>query len=461
MKKKLVFIIDSDLYIRNYFETGVLKKLSKIYDIFFIFSDEVTNKKFIKKNKKFLGYYSFSNFKKRIYYLFNNILIWKYRKKSSSFIFRYHRLLNFQDFPIKMKSNKKKFFFKNFLIKLYIRLLSINFIFFLIKKILNNKYFLNKDVSVYLKKINPDLVIYPTNAFEPLVSEIPIICKLYKTKSFFLIDNWDNLSSKSILINHPDYISVWGKQTANHANKIQNIPQKKILIGGTPRYDVFFQKRNLKFKNLYNKKKYILFLGTSLKFDEEKAVERINFILEKNKSFFNNCYLIYRPHPWRQSQDLVNIKKLKKTIINKNVIKNYLNLNFETSFQPNLNYYPSLLSNAEYVIGGLTSMMIEALIFKKKYVALTFNDKKNYTNQYVVAKYFSHFKEVKKIKSISFQANISILSLEKKMKRIWLERKNLDENLNRDIKYIINNGNHGYLNKIKESLNQILNNAKN
>ena len=73
MKKKLVFIIDSDLYIRNYFETGVLKKLSKIYDIFYIFSSEVTNKKFIKKNKKFLGYYSFSNFKKRVYYLFNNI----------------------------------------------------------------------------------------------------------------------------------------------------------------------------------------------------------------------------------------------------------------------------------------------------------------------------------------------------------------------------------------------------
>ena len=53
MKKKIVFIIDSDLYIRNYFETGFLKKLSKIHNIFFILSNEVNNKSFIKKKKKF------------------------------------------------------------------------------------------------------------------------------------------------------------------------------------------------------------------------------------------------------------------------------------------------------------------------------------------------------------------------------------------------------------------------
>ena len=98
MKKKLVFVIDSDLYIRNYFETGFLKKLSKIHNIFFIFSKEVNNKSYIKKNKKFLGYYSTSNLKKRIYYLFNNILLWKFRKRSSSFIFRFYRLLDFRDF---------------------------------------------------------------------------------------------------------------------------------------------------------------------------------------------------------------------------------------------------------------------------------------------------------------------------------------------------------------------------
>ena len=87
---------------------------------------------------------------------------------------------------------------------------------------------MNKNISDYIAKIKPDLVVYPTNAFEPLVSEIPIICKNYKVKSYFLIDNWDNLSSKSILINQPDYISVWGKQTANHAKRFKVYHQKNI-----------------------------------------------------------------------------------------------------------------------------------------------------------------------------------------------------------------------------------------
>ena len=44
MQKKLVFVIDSDLYIRNYFETGFINKLSKIYKIYFIYSKDVKNK---------------------------------------------------------------------------------------------------------------------------------------------------------------------------------------------------------------------------------------------------------------------------------------------------------------------------------------------------------------------------------------------------------------------------------
>ena len=69
---------------------------------------------------------------------------------------------------------------------------------------------MNKNISKYVKKLKPDLVVYPTNAFEPLFQKYQLFVK-NKYKSYFLIDNWDNLSSKSILINQPDYISVWGK----------------------------------------------------------------------------------------------------------------------------------------------------------------------------------------------------------------------------------------------------------
>jgi hypothetical protein len=455
MKKKLFLIIDSDLYIRNYFSTGIVKKLSQKYDVFISASDEINNKHLIEENKNFIGYYSISLLKRRIYFLFNNILLWKYRKKSSSFLFRFYRLLNFQGFPIKLDTKIKNNFFKNFLIKLYVNILSVNFFFKILKKFLNKNIFFNKEILKYIDQIKPDLVIYPTNALEPLVFELPLICKSMSLKSFFLVDNWDNLSSKSILVNQPDYIAVWGEQTAKHAEKIQCVPKSKILICGTPRYEIFFKKKNKQFKNIYNKK-YILFLGTSLKFNEETAVEKINNILEKNKDFFNNCYLVYRPHPWRQSKDLIQINKLKKTIIDKQIAKNYLKLNFETSFQPSLNYYPSLISNAEFVIGGLTSMMIESLIFEKKFLALTFNDKINYTNQHIVFKYFTHFREIRKFKDIKFIKNISNFLLEEEMKKMWLKRNKKNKNSCNDLRYIIDNGDHGYNINLLRAINKII-----
>ena len=61
------------------------------------------------------------------------------------------------------------------------------------------------------------------------------------------------------------------------------ISQKSIFVCGTPRYETFFKKKDSKLKKIYNKN-YILFLGTSLKFDEEIIVEKIDGILQKIKS---------------------------------------------------------------------------------------------------------------------------------------------------------------------------------
>ena len=119
-------------------------------------------------------------------------MLWKFRNRSTSFKFRFYRLIDFQGFPIKI-NDKRNFKFKTLLIKIYTRVLSIDFFFIILKKLLNSKIFLNKDILNYINNLKPDLVVYPTNAFEPIVSEIPIICKNQKVPSYFLVDNWDNL----------------------------------------------------------------------------------------------------------------------------------------------------------------------------------------------------------------------------------------------------------------------------
>ena len=50
---------------------------------------------------------------------------------------------------------------------------------------------------------------------------------------------------------------------------------------------------------------------------------------------------------------------------------------------PNLEYYPKLISNSLFVVGGLTSMIIESLIFWKKYIAIAYKDEFKRNQNYI------------------------------------------------------------------------------
>ena len=93
----------------------------------------------------------------------------------------------------------------------------------------------------------------------------------------------------------------------------------------------------------------------------------INEILKKldeifNDKIFKNLKIIYRPHPWRKDNNIENMKNYKNIILDPQLKKNYLKKKFDSSVQPDLNYYPKLISNAEFIISAPTTMVIEYLL---------------------------------------------------------------------------------------------------
>ena len=67
------------------------------------------------------------------------------------------------------------------------------------------------------------------------------LCKYGRIKGvpiFLVIDNWDNLSSKSILWEFPDLLGVWGPEMENDAIEIHRIPANRILQLGSSRVDM-------------------------------------------------------------------------------------------------------------------------------------------------------------------------------------------------------------------------------
>ena len=450
MKKKLLILINSNLYVRNYIYNNSFKYLISNFDCYFIGSKkDITDKKKFKskiKGDKFLGFidypeYKISEFEK---YIFNNFLI---NKNKSKTILRI----------IKLRNSLKLIWKQDNLIRIIymlpLRLFSYlkkNFIYIYLKIFKKNNF--NFLVSPELKKIfyklNPDLVIFPMQDSHLLAYEI---LKISNKKTLALIDNWDNLSSRGTHGIKPNYISVWGEQTKNHAIKYQNFPKKKIFLNGTPRFEKYFLIRNKKIKRKF-KFKYILFLESFGNHNNEKILKKLDKLIDESL-FLKNHKIIYRPHPWQiRNLTKINIQKYSHVLIDPQIAKNYLKDDNSTKFQPDISYYPSLIKNADLVITGPTSMVIESTIFYKKTLLLGFNDEEcSYHDE---LSNYVHLEKLETLENLIVSKNLNYLKDDiYKLLNKKINKKNVDKK--RD--FYLFNSRIGYSKNLKLIVDKILN----
>ena len=458
MKKKLIFIIDNDLYIRNYITTGVIKYLSKNYKLFIIANNNLINKHAINSLPHFIGFYKYSEKKIKIIKCILRQKLWEKRGKSKTIRFKIKYYLRFFKF-FEEDININIFFKLPMLILLYCRnyllyFYDTSFLFAYFRKYKENKLEINRDIVNFFSKINPDIVLYPNSG-----ENIPQLClqkltKKFNTKFFLLVDNWDNLSSKSALTQDNNFYGVWGQQSKEHAIRIQGIKKNKVFNIGTPRFEKYFKMRNSKIKNLFNYK-YILFLESSFRYKvETDLIPFINNILEKNKKF-QNIKLIYRPHPWRPITKLLDLKELSNVVIDPQLLPFYKEKLRSLGLQPDLSYYPGLISNAEFVISGPTTMVIESLILNKSVLLLNFDDKCNFFNPKNIIKNSEHFNAIDKVNLIKMNNNKN--QLEQDMISCMYSNKNFKKrDTDLQLNYYLFRSKKNYNERLKAIINKIL-----
>ena len=78
--------------------------------------------------------------------------------------------------------------------------------------------------------LDPKIILFPSSAYDPVAIDLTLIGKSHKITTFNLIDNWDNLSSKSILWVLSDFVGVWGQQSKEHAIDIQCYNPESVKI---------------------------------------------------------------------------------------------------------------------------------------------------------------------------------------------------------------------------------------
>jgi hypothetical protein len=407
MKKKILIALNSQLYIRNYIESEAFLKIIKNFDCYFLI-----NKKYIVLNPKI-------NKKKVIFFKIYPLLEKLYKFKTKIEFLRNPYKSRTIDFLIK-KFLAKKLIYKDDDLKstfiIFFRLLNfiLNFFIYFLKDLFHFIFYSLDYFSKYnfyniiINQIKPDLIIFPYQNDDIVFSSLLLTAKK-KIPILGLVDNWDNLSSKSNFKIMPYFITVWGDQSKLHAIKYQGFKKNQIFVLGTPRYEVFFQVRNNRIESNFNFK-YILFLESFFNFNNVVELKILDKIIRSN-NIFKNYKIIYRPHPWQKKHD-INISKLnlKSVVLDPQIKENYINRNFSTSFQPSLKYYPALIKNAELVITGPTSMLIEASIFKKKILLLGYKNFSEIT-YYDQLKHFVHLEGVDKLSNVTICRNLNRLEI--------------------------------------------------
>lgn len=470
IKKNILLIVTSDLFVRNYLTTDALSIIREKNNLSIIASSEITLKEKVELFEGFKGYFSFNPKLVRNHNRLFKVLMWKNRKRSSSFTFRYLRELGYQNIY-----GKKSFmqFVKGLVVMVYNNIIkdrwAIYSIVFGNKLLFNSFYrFFKHKLKISIPLLNtilslkPDLVLLPSNAFDPIGNDVSRICKSLNIKSLFLIDNWDNLSSKTVFFFKPDFIGVWGEQSKEHAIKIHDFPSEDVFIIGTPRFDNYLNTKFEKLKSHFSFQ-YVLFVGCAIPFDETSALKKLDEEITNHHNIYNNLKVIYRPHPWRQNRikekpfiqsDFTNVimdPQLSNAYFNRTE-----NIEAGSGFQPDINYYPSLLKNAKFVIGPLTTMLIESLILKNPTLAFAYNDHVHFTSPHNALKYFIHFKNLESIQSLSFCKDLALFSSEfRRMYRMQSISAN-KSNGNIEINYYIDISAPHYSEKLDQLINKLI-----
>ncbi len=466
-KTKVLFIFHYSEHINSYFNRSILQKISEVYDIQILLPTSF--KPYVPSEFQCITHYLDENlftFNKNKLYLCFEISAWRSRKKSVSFKYRekkisrpytFMNLLKVLDSCIKSVLGSKKLNRLNekeptdfssdkinsknkaplslirngfwvLIRRAFIRILSHNPFFVLVERFIFRSISVPSGIYSFIRNCNPSLIIYVSTGFEPMAYHIPKISDLLKKPSLMIADNWDNLSSKTAMWVLPSFVATWGPQSSIHAVNIQGFKPTRVFNIGTARFENYFNIRRSKIKSQYNFR-YVLFIGTSLYFNERECLEILNQEIQSKPELYGKLKIVYRPHPFAQNKESASKFKDFDNVILDLQIKSILGQSTKT--HPKIDYLPSLICNSELVIGGLSSVLIEASILGKKYLGLIHKEKFNLTSPYLIYKNYEHLKEIKMLPNLFLCEKLE--NLGKVFESVWnskdIEQSKIDSNL--------------------------------
>jgi hypothetical protein len=297
------------------------------------------------------------------------------------------------------------YFYRNKLRQFFIYILGSPLLFSLSTLFFEKQSRINEELMTVIPWQEYDFIIHISSAHEKTGSDLVKIANQISKPIVFIIDNWDNLSSKTVLSELPDYLMVWGEQSRRHAIDIQGFTPSRVFNLGSARFQEYFTARNRELASHFNYP-YVIFAGTFLPFDEISNLKLIDLEIESKKEIYGDLRIVYRPHPANSSYLITEFYKsdFRHVILDPQIMqysKPQLNQVKEKMDLLKLDYYPSLIKNSKFIVGGLTSFLIESSVFSKEYLTLVYSEPFSINSPRRVFREYTHYREISSLPNVT------------------------------------------------------------
>lgn len=422
-KSTILLVLTEDTYVRNYATSGAFDELLKAFDVDIIVDSRVSSRSELKNLGQVTGDYKITSEQVQLHNLHFQLLMWRFRKKSKTFFYRWLRNTNWSLIRHDGPPLMRVWSFIRWALAAFrnpngfrIPLLANAVMFPVISRLIRRRIRPTDQLRNLLCAKPYAAVIFPSSAFEPAIVDLTLLGKELQIPTLCLIDNWDNLTSKTVFWAKPDYLGVWGEQAFWQALEVHGFSSEQVHAIGTPRFESYFtEPSNFERSEPYSFP-YILFVGSAMPFDEIEALKSIELWLQNSDDVSDDVLVVYRPHPWQQKRNVrsdFTQAEFSRVILDHQIseaIDNGIQLSSRSSaFQPSLSYYPDLLRSASCVVGPLTTMLLEASLCLRPTVGLSYFDGHHANTS---KRYFTHFEGMERVPGFRFCEDQELLTSE-------------------------------------------------
>lgn len=216
-------------------------------------------------------------------------------------------------------------------------------------------------------------LLLSTGAVTGAENSVLLGLKTQGVPSLLVMENWDNLTSKSILLRHPSTLGVWGEQCVNYAQSIHGVDPSRIRIVGSGRLpDREADSERASFSGEAehrdsDDRRHVLFLGSGRYHTDELAllVEVLQVCSEQSK----DVVVHYRPHPANQPKR-EQLEQLRAWL-DSGALSLHSTDGVQDAFysQSSLESLDNQLTRSALVLGTQSTSLLEALRHGKRVIS--------------------------------------------------------------------------------------------